>query len=155
LIPSFFSSVILIYLWNMDLKKLVIGLADLGVPTHLVQGVDWGYGRDLQRERTGKVSMWFTEQAVWRLRQAGMLLPVVVEGARMFSLCARFHDTWQGCYAMRFTLDRVNASAPLYKLCGSCGDSGFGHWSLKYQMRARTVAMFQRRIEEKLGKISC
>jgi hypothetical protein len=118
----------------MDLKKLVIGLGELGVPTHLVRGVDWGYGRDLQRERTGRVSMYFTEKAVRRLQQAGMLLPVIVQDSRMFSLCSHFHDTWQGCYAMRFTLDRVSASAPLYKLCGSCGDSGFGHWSLKYQM---------------------
>lgn len=49
------------------LKHLVSALGDLGIPTHLVQGVDWGYGRNLDGVRDGKRDMYFTEGAVERL----------------------------------------------------------------------------------------
>lgn len=136
----------------MEDHDLLRDLSSLGIDFEFKRGVDWGYCSDLQGERTGRSSMLFTVSAMERLVAAGHAAGGVF--VRQFSFDKEFNTVWQKMYRVEFFAIPVvyREGHQLYKLCGSCGDSGFGA-PHTYIMRPRTVALMQKHVEEKLMKI--
>jgi len=134
-------------------ESLIDDLASLGLKFEFRRGVDWGYGRSLDKEPDGKHYMFFTPEAVERLSAIGAL------AGKQGSLAHNFvyNSVWQNMYRVSFYLHRTSAvslSDPrsrkdvMYYLAGSCGDSGFGVGYLQYRFRPSTIKKFQKEIEE-------
>ena len=139
------------------MESLLDDLGSLGLKFEFRRGVDWGYGRSLDKEPDGKSYMFFTPEAVERLRAIGALV------GKPDSLFLNFGYTsvWKGMYHMSFYLNRTSAinyamslrdprsrENVMYYLAGSCGDSGFGVRHLNYNFRPRTIKKFQKEIED-------
>ncbi len=131
------------------MESLLDDLGSLGLKFEFRRGVDWGYGRSMDRALDGKSKMFFTSEAVERLRAIGALV------GKPDSLVLNFGYTsvWKGMYRMSFYLHRsivLHSSSveSTYFLVGSCGDSGFGISHFQYHLRPRTVRMFQQEIED-------
>jgi hypothetical protein len=136
------------------MESLVDDLGSLGLKFEFRRGVDWGYGRSMDRALDGKSHMWFTSEAVERLSAIGAL--VGKQGSRnrnSFVHYFGYTTVWKGMYRMSFYLHRSSVSVgdsieSMYFLVGSCGDSGFGISHFQYHFRPRTVRMFQQEIED-------
>jgi hypothetical protein len=103
----------------------------------------------MDRALDGKSKMWFTPEAVERLRAIGVLVGKPYYSAVDFE----YTSVWKGMYRMSFYLHRsivLHSSSvkSTYFLVGSCGDSGFGVSYFQYHLRPRTVKMFQKEIED-------
>jgi hypothetical protein len=131
------------------MESLLDDLGSLGLKFEFRRGVDWGYGRSLDKEPDGKSHMWFTSEAVERLRAIGAF----VGNPDSLVLNFGYTSVWKGMYRMSFYLHRSSVSVgdsieSMYFLFGSCGDSGFGTNNFQYHLRPRTVRMFQKEIED-------
>jgi hypothetical protein len=131
------------------MESLLDDLGALGLKFEFRRGVDWGYGRSLDKEPDGKSYMFFTSEAVERLRAIGVLVGKPYYSAVDF----KYTSVWKGMYRMSFYLHRsivLHSSSvkSTYFLVGSCGDSGFGVSYFQYHLRPRTVKMFQKEIED-------
>jgi hypothetical protein len=131
------------------MESLLDDLGSLGLKFEFRRGVDWGYGRTMDRALDGKSKMWFTPEAVERLRAIGALVGKPYYSAVDFE----YTSVWKGMYRMSFYLHRsivLHSSSvkSTYFLVGSCGDSGFGVSYFQYHLRPRTVKMFQKEIED-------
>jgi hypothetical protein len=126
------------------MESLLDDLGALGLKFEFRRGVDWGYGRNMDRALDGKSKMFFTSEAVGRLRAIGVLVGKPVPSIFEYT------SVWRGTYCMSFFLEcySVHKDKALYHLVGSCGDSGFGTNYLQYHFRPRTVKMFQQEIED-------
>ena len=138
------------------MESLLDDLGALGLKFELRRGVDWGYGSNMDRALDGKSKMFFTSEAVERLRAIGALV------GKPDSLFLNFGYTsvWKGMYRMSFHLyrpyvSRGSSSETMYFLVGSCGDSGFGISHFHYHLRPRTVMKFQREIESLIVSLRC
>ncbi len=136
------------------MESLLDDLGSLGLKFEFRRGVDWGYGRNMDRALDGKYHMWFTSEAVERLRAIGALV------GKPDSLVLNFGYTsvWKGMYRMSFYLHRSSVSVgdsieSIYFMVGSCGDSGFGISHFQYHLRPRTVKMFQKEIEDLVASL--
>jgi hypothetical protein len=131
------------------MESLLDDLGALGLKFEFRRGVDWGYGRSMDRALDGKSKMFFTSEAVERLRAIGALV-----GKPDYSVVDfEYTSVWKGMYRMSFYLHRsivLHSSSveSTYFLVGSCGDSGFGIQYMQYHFRPRTVKMFQKEIED-------
>ena len=143
------------------MESLLDDLGELGLKFEFRRGVDWGYGRSLDKEPDGKSHMFFTPEAVERLSAIGAL--VGNQGSRnrnSFVHYFGYTSVWKGMYHVSFYLHRTSTINPamslrdprsrenvMYYLAGSCGDSGFGVRHLHYNFRPRTIKKFQKEIE--------
>lgn len=133
-----------------DLESLLEDLGEFGLNPFLIPGKDFGFGNSLQGECDGKRKLWFTQDAVERLKKKGL---VDNYASSMLSLSNDFNDTWKSTFRVTYTLSKTNGNEGLWYLWGGCGDSGFGTKWFQYHFKPRTVKRLQSRLFEKIKAV--